>query len=203
MAETTKVLIEPLNGQNYATWKVQCKMALIKDGLWNIIDITGTEGEPEGENDRRKYLLRKDRALATIVLSVEPTLLYFLGPDPEDPAAVWKKLADQFQKKTWANKLTLRRKLHNLKLKDGQSVQKHVKALTEIFDELSIIGDPLDEENQVVHLLASLPESYDMLVTALEAMYQCTDVPKLAVVTKDCYTKKGNGKRRKLLWMLR
>ena len=50
IAETRKVLIEPLNGQNYATWKVQCKMALIKDGLWNI--VTGTEGEPEGENDR-------------------------------------------------------------------------------------------------------------------------------------------------------
>ena len=39
--------------------------------------------------------------------------------------------------------------------------------LTETFNELSIIGDPLDDENQVVHLLASLPESYDMLVTAL------------------------------------
>ena len=54
-----------------------------------------------------------------------------------------------------------------MKLKDGQSMQKHVKMLTEIFDELSIISDLLDEENQVVHLLASLPESYDMLVTAL------------------------------------
>ena len=177
MAETTKVLIKPLNGHNYATWKVQCKMALIKDGLWKI--VTGTEGEPEA--DRAKYLLRKDRALATIVLSVDPKLLYLLGPDPEDPVAVWKKLADQFQKKTWANKLALRRKLHNLKLKDGQSVQKHVKALTEIFDELSIIGDPLDEEDQVVHVLASLPESYDMLVTALEAS---PEVPKLDVVTE-------------------
>ena len=58
MAETTKVLIEPLNGQNYATWKFQCKMVLIKDRLWNI--VTGTEGE----NDRRKYLLRKDRAIS-------------------------------------------------------------------------------------------------------------------------------------------
>ena len=60
-------------------------------------------------------------------------------------------------------------------------MQKHVKALTEIFEELSIIGDPLDEENQVVHLLASLPGSYDMLVTALEAS---PDVPKLVVVTE-------------------
>ena len=177
--ETTKILIKPLNGPNYATWKVQCKMALIKDGLWNI--VTGNENEPENAGERAKYLLRRDRALATIVLSVDLTLLYLLGPDPVDPAEVWKKLADQFQKKTWANKLALRRKLHNLRLKDGQSVQKHVKALTEIFDELSVIGDPLDEENQVVHVLASLPESYDMLVTALEAS---PEVPKLAVVTE-------------------
>ena len=130
----------------------------------------------------KMLLLRRDRALATIVLFVDPKLLYLLGPDPENPAVVRKKLADQFQKKKkWANKLALQRKLYNLKLKDEQSTQKHVKMLTEIFDELSIIGDPLDEENQVVHLLASLPESYDMLVTALEAS---PEVPKLEIVTE-------------------
>ena len=60
-------------------------------------------------------------------------------------------------------------------------MQKHVKMLTEIFVELSIIGDPLDEENQVVHLLVSLPKSYDMLVTALEAS---PEAPKLEIVTE-------------------
>ena len=59
-------------------------------------------------------------------------------------------------------------------------MQKHVKMLTKIFDELSIIGDPLDEENQVAHLLASLSESY-MVVTALEAS---PEVPKLEMVTE-------------------
>ena len=52
--------------------------------------------------------------------------------------------------------------------------------LTEIFDELSITGDLIDKENQVVHLLASLPESY-MLVTALEAS---PEVLKLEIVTE-------------------
>ena len=94
---------------------------------------------------------------------------------------VWKKLANQFQKKTWANKQALRRKSDGLKLKDGQSVQSHIITMTEIFDELAIIGDPLDEENQVVHLLASLPESYDILMTALESS---PGVPKLEVVTE-------------------
>ena len=53
--------------------------------------------------------------------------------------------------------------------------------MTELFDELAIVGDPLDDENKVVHLLASLPRSYDMLVTALEAS---PDVPKIEVVTE-------------------
>ena len=48
-------------------------------------------------------------------------------------------------------------------MKAGQSMQKYVKMLPEVFDEMSIIGDPLDEENQAAHLLASLPESFDML----------------------------------------
>ena len=60
-------------------------------------------------------------------------------------------------------------------------MQKHVEMLTEVFHELSINGDPLDEENQVVQLLASLPESYDMLVTALEAS---PEVPNLEIVTE-------------------
>ena len=115
------------------------------------------------------------------MLSLDPTLLYLLGPDPENPFVVWKKLADQFPKKTWANKLALQRKLYNLKLKDGQSVQKHVKMLNKIFDELPIIHDLLDKENQVVHILTSSPESYNMLVTALEAN---PEAPKLEVVTE-------------------
>ena len=63
-----------------------------------------------------------------------------------------------------------------IRLKAGQSVQEHVKAITEIFNELSVIGDNIKDEDRVVYLLASLPEIYDMLVTALEAN---TDVPNM------------------------
>lgn len=78
-------------------------------------------------------MARRDRGLAIVVLSVEPSLLYLIG-DPEDPVVVWKKLSDQFQKKTWENKLELRRKLYSLRLKEGDSVQKHIKEMTETFE---------------------------------------------------------------------
>ena len=179
-SDSRTVTVVPLNGSNYSTWKVQCRMALMKDGLWIIAN--GTETAPTGgDADRRaKFTARKDRALATIVLSIEPSLLYLIE-DPEDPIVVWKKLADQFQKKTWDNKLELRCKLHTLWLRNGGSVQEHIRMMTEIFDGLSVVGDPVSDEDRVVHLLASLPDSYNMLVTALEAN---ADVPQMEVVTE-------------------
>ena len=43
-------------------------------------------------------------------------------------------------------------------------MQEHVKAMTEIFEGLSVIGDPISEEDRVVHLLASLPASYNIII---------------------------------------
>ena len=181
MAEPkSTVTVVPLNGGNYPTYacKVQCRMALMKDELWTIVD--GTERAPDTSDAQKyeKYVAQRDRALAIIVLSVEPSLLYLIG-DTEDPVAVWKKLANHFQKKTWAAKLELRHKLHSLRLQEGDSVQAHVKALTEIFDGLAAAGDAVSEEDRAVHLLASLPDCFGVLVTALEAN---PNVPKMEVV---------------------
>ncbi len=58
----------------------------MKDGLWNIVN--GKENAPEDEHaDQAKFMTRRDKALAQIVLSIQPSLLYLLG-DPEDPVVV-------------------------------------------------------------------------------------------------------------------
>ena len=77
-------------------------MALMKDSVWDI--VSGTEEAPGEDNAdvQRKFMARRDRALAIIVLAVDLSLLYLLG-DLEDPKTVWKKL----EAKTWSNKLQL------------------------------------------------------------------------------------------------
>ena len=88
--EQRAAVIVSLNGLNYATWKVQCQMALICDGLWGIVNETEQAPEPDAPADRHvKFASRRNRALATIVLAVEPSLLYLLS-NPEDPIVVWK-----------------------------------------------------------------------------------------------------------------
>ena len=68
--------------------------------------VNGTEVALAEAGPLAKFNTRRDKALAIIVLSVDPTLLYLVE--------VWTKLADQFQKKTWANKLHLRKKLYSM-----------------------------------------------------------------------------------------
>ena len=60
-------------------------------------------------------------------------------------------------------------------------MQEHVKAMTKISEGLSVIGDPISKEDRLVHLLASLPDPNNMLVTVFEANME---VPKFEVVTE-------------------
>ena len=154
----------------------------MREGLWGI--VAGTEEPPDPAADAgryAKYVARKDRALATIVLAVDPTLLYLLG-DPVDPASVWNKLSGQFQERTWANKLSLRKRLFTMRLSDSGSMREYIKKITETFDELAVVAEPVSDEDKVVYLLAGLPESYDVLVTALES--GSDTVPGLETVTE-------------------
>ena len=68
-----------------------------------------------------------------------------------------------------------------MKLQEGESAQAHLKEITEIFNSLCIAGETVSDEDRVVYLLASLPDSYNVQVTALEVN---EDAPKLEVVTK-------------------
>ena len=122
MAVDTRSALVLLTGNNFQTWKLQMRMILVRLGVWRIVE--GTEEAPD-EYDAvamRKYMERSDKALSNIVLGVDPKLLYLLG-DPRDPAKVWDLLCNKFQRKSWSNKLALKRKLYGLKLKDQDSVQ--------------------------------------------------------------------------------
>ena len=55
--------------------------------------VSGAES-PERGRDLERFNVRKDKALATILLALDPSLLYLIGHDPVDPVAVWKKTVE-------------------------------------------------------------------------------------------------------------
>ena len=173
MATNTSELIK-LSTQNYASWKLQLRMALIRDDLWDIVD--GKEEEPAADTsakEKKMFRTRCNKALSTIVLSMQPQLHYLVGRERQDPVAVWKALSDHLERKTWTNHYELWKLLFSMprmkKIKDGGSVNEHLKSLQDIFDSLAVLEDPVSENKQVMFILASVPESFQMMVTALAA----------------------------------
>ena len=47
-----KVLIEPLDGSNYLSWKFNVKLVLMQSGLWGI--VSGVEKAPVASEDDKK-----------------------------------------------------------------------------------------------------------------------------------------------------
>ena len=88
MVESKTMVVVLLSSTNYSMWQIQCKMALIKEGLWGIVNEMET-APIEGVEAQAKFTARCDKALATIVLAIEPSLLYLIGTTPTDPVVVW------------------------------------------------------------------------------------------------------------------
>ena len=101
---------------------------------WIVVD-PGTK--PTGVTDEQwKKLDRK--AKSTIQLRVSDSVL--LNVSGEATAkALWEKLGTLYQSKSLVNKLFLRKKLYNLRMKDGDSVTEHLNAFNIVVSQLASV----------------------------------------------------------------
>ena len=139
---------------------------LLNLDLWGI--VSGSTAPPQAAEALVAYNIKRNKALSTIVLAIHPSLLYLIG-DPDDPAAVWTKLENHYQKPSWGNQFAIRKKLYSMKMSEATPVAEHVKQVVELFDRLTNVGDPLKEKDRVMILMSTLPSKFDILITALQS----------------------------------
>ena len=160
--------IDKLDGANWPTWKFQMRHLLLAKGLWEYVDGTATLADEANEQAQADFRQKSQKAFSTIVLAISTSQLY-LVTSCEGPHDAWEALRTNFERDSLANKLFLKKQYFRTQMKDGTSIEKHLKDMKELTDKLAAIGAPISEEDQVVTLLGSLPPSYATLVTALEA----------------------------------
>jgi hypothetical protein len=172
--------IDKLDGGNWSTWKFQMKHLLLAKGLWGVVDGSEELAESASQETAAQFRSKSQRAFSTIVLAIKSAQLYLVS-SCEDPKQAWNALKKHFERDTLANKLFLKKKYFRTEMKEGTSMEQHLKYMKDIADKLAAIGAPISEEDQVVTLLGSLPGSYATLVTALEAtmMAKTNETPLL------------------------
>ena len=132
--------------------------------------IDGTEVLPEDTSAQQAadFNKKSQKAFSTIVMLISSSQLYLIT-SCEGPRRAWVALRSHFEQDTLVNKLMLKKQYFRMEMKEGTSMEAHIKNMKELTDRLAAINAPIAEEDQVVTLLGSLPPSYSTLVTALEA----------------------------------
>ena len=160
--------IEKLDGSNWNTWKFQMKHLLMAKGLWNLVDGSEVLASEATAAAAALFQSRLHKAFSTIVLAMDSAQLY-LVTSCEEPKQAWNALKNHFEREILSNKLLLKKQYFRSEMKEGTSVDQHLKHMKDITDKLAAIGAPISEDDEVVTLLGSLPRRFATLVTAIEA----------------------------------
>ncbi|VFQ73127.1 unnamed protein product [Cuscuta campestris] len=122
-------------------------------------------GKPEKLSEEEWEDL-KDMATSTIFLCLaNNTLRGVLGLT--DPVDIWEKLESRYKSKSLTSRLYLKKRLFGLQMAEEANFNRHLDEFNKITTELESIDVKIEEEDKAMLLLASLPSSFDNIVTTL------------------------------------
>ncbi len=156
--------IEKFNGSNdFTLWKVKMRAILVQQGCAVAIDGEGRLPENLKAEERAEILAK---AHSAILLSLTDEVLREVV-DETSAASLWRKLESKYQKKSLTNRLYQKQRLYTLRMSESTSVRDHIDNFNRIILDLQGVGVKIEEEDQAIILLCSLPNSYENFVDTM------------------------------------
>lgn len=137
-------------------------MLLVRENLWKHV----TEAAPEPLTDAWKDGDAKARA--TIVLLVDDSQ-HPLIRNCKTANETWEELRKHHQKTTMCTRVSYLKKLCKAEYADDNDMEGHLFRMEELFASLANAGQELEPSLKVAMVLKSMPDSFDILTTALES----------------------------------
>ena len=164
----TAARINKFSGTNFHVWKFKMQMVLEERDLWDVVSGEVKLEHCKNTLDQATFKRKSRKALAIICLAMEDSQLPLVRSS-KDAYDAWSRLEGHYEKKILANKLFLRRRFFTTMMGEGDDVLEHINRLKTLAEQLDAVGAPVSEDDLIITLLASLSESYQFLITALES----------------------------------
>ena len=159
-----------LNGSNYRTWAFNMRLYLESMDLFEHVD--GSAEAPVGDATDvaiRSFNSRKKKAWTYICLAVEPEQQIHVR-DTITAKEAWDALKSQFARESILQKDRLQQQYYSCRFASSGNMLENITYLRSLHDQLKEMGCAIDDKELAMTLLASLPEDFKPLITALDAV---------------------------------
>ena len=79
----------------------------------------------------------------------------------------WNILKNAYERATFAKLKTLRRKFENVKLNNNESVNEYITKIWDLFNQMSFLGEDIQETRMIEKILRSLMSKFEMFATSI------------------------------------
>ncbi|XP_010474017.1 PREDICTED: uncharacterized protein LOC104753463 [Camelina sativa] len=158
--------VTKLHDTNYLMWSLHIHALIDGYELSGYLDgsvpppsPTVTQNDTTKPNPDFAFWKRQDRLFYNALLGAMTTSVQPLVSRATTTAEAWTTLTDTFAK---ASRNHFKQIKDQIKAwtKGNKSIDEYVRGLTKLFDELAILGKPMDHEDQIEKILAGLPDDY-------------------------------------------
>ncbi|KAK1938767.1 Retrovirus-related Pol polyprotein from transposon TNT 1-94 [Phytophthora citrophthora] len=162
MTMTAKKAEVILGSDNYFHWEFAMRMTLARKGLLAHVQVVKDPAEmTEG------WLLNDMKALGLIAQGVAVEHHTKIR-SATSAIQAWNTLRDFYNRTTMHNRVTMTRRLHEFKMEEGSTMAQHLDKFDELIVGLQTLGEPLNEDRQLVILISSLPAEYELIASIVE-----------------------------------
>lgn len=150
-----------LTDTNFKNWKFRVLCLLDEKGVkWVVTDDVSTAKKEDVEAANKK-------AKNAIINCVSDRHIDYVR-DCDTARGMLTALTNVFERKSTISRLLIRKKL--LGLKCTTSLQDHFNKFDGLVSDLEAMGSKLEQEDAVCHLLLTIPDKYENVITVLETI---------------------------------
>lgn len=180
LSETNTILninmsnVTKLTSTNFVMWSRQVHalfdgydLAGHLDGSVDIPPPTLTTDGTVTANPAYIKWKRQNRLIYSALLGAITTTLQPILSTATTASEIWTVLASTYAKPSRAHFKQLKQQLKHWK-KENKSIDEYLLGLSTRFDQIALLGKPLDHEDQIEYVIDGLPDDYKMVIDQIE-----------------------------------